>query len=93
MAWELEATLRKMKIGKETGKCQVNIKTLTARDETIAKQPAKLYTKCIIERCIPKKCMEANMVIFFQEREQKRQQELQINLLAITYVQLGWKRN
>ena len=36
-----------MKNGKEAGKDQVNIETLKAGDETIAKQLAKLYTKCI----------------------------------------------
>ena len=44
MAWEVEAELRKMKNGKEAGKDQVNIETLKAGDETIAKQLAKLYT-------------------------------------------------
>ena len=39
MAWE---ALRKMKNGKEAGKDQVNIETLKAGDETIAKQLAKL---------------------------------------------------
>ena len=38
MAQEVEAALRKMKIGKEAGKDQVNIETLKAGDETIAKQ-------------------------------------------------------
>ena len=54
MAWEVEAALRKMKNGKEAGKDQVNIETLKAGDETITKQLAKLYTKCITERRIPK---------------------------------------
>ena len=56
MAWEVtvEAALRKMKNGKEAGKDQVNIETLKAGDETIAKQLAKLYTKCITERRNPK---------------------------------------
>ena len=49
MAWEVEAALRKMKNGKEAGKYQVNIETLKAGDETIAKQLSKLYTKCITE--------------------------------------------
>ncbi len=40
MAWEVEATLRKMKNGKEAGTYQVNIETLKAGDETIAKQLA-----------------------------------------------------
>ena len=61
-AWEVEATLRKMKNGKEAGKDRVNIETLKAGDETIAKQLAKLYTKCITERRIPKTWKEANMV-------------------------------
>ena len=37
MAWEVEAALNKMKNGKEAGKDQVNIETLKAGDETIAK--------------------------------------------------------
>ncbi len=37
MAWEVEDALRKMKIGKEAGKDHVNIETLNAGDETIAK--------------------------------------------------------
>ena len=48
MTWEVEVALRKMKNGKEAGKDQVNIETLKAGDETIAKQLAKLYTKYII---------------------------------------------
>ena len=92
-AWEVEAALRKMKNGKEPGKDQVNIETLKAGDETIAKQLAKLYTKCITERRIPKTWKEANMVIFFQERKQKRHQELQTNLLAIKYVQTVHKNH
>ena len=54
MAQEVEAALRKIKNGKEAEKDQVNIETLKAGDETIAKQLAKLYTKCITERRIPK---------------------------------------
>ena len=45
MAWEVEAALRKMKNGKEAGNEQVNIETLKAGYETIAKQLAKLYPK------------------------------------------------
>ena len=71
MAWEVEAALRKMKNGKEAGKDQVNIETLKAGDETIAKQLAKLYTKCITERRIPKTWKEANMVIFFRKGNRK----------------------
>ena len=37
MEWGVEATLRKMKNGKVEGKDQVNIETLKAGDETIAK--------------------------------------------------------
>ena len=54
MAWEVEAALSKIKNGKEAGKDQDNIETLKAGDETIAKQLAKLYTKCIRERRTPK---------------------------------------
>ena len=54
VAWEVEAALRKIKNGKEAGKDEVNIETLKAGDETIAKQLAKLYTKCITERRVPK---------------------------------------
>ena len=67
MAWEVEDALRKMKNGKEAGKDKDNIETLKAGDETIAKQLAKLYTKCITERCIPKTWKEPNMVIFFKK--------------------------
>ena len=58
--------------------------------ERSGKQLAKLYTKCIAERRIPKTWKEANMVIFFQEREQKIHQELTIDQFAcyqIIYVQ------
>ena len=71
MAREVEAALRKMKNGKEAEKDQVNIETLKAGDETIAKQLAKLYTKCITERRIPKTWKEANMVIFFKKWKRK----------------------
>ena len=96
MAWEVEAALRKMKNGKEAGKYQVNVETLTAGDETIAKQLAQLYTKYIKERRILKTWEEANKNygdIFFQEREQKIHQSLQTNLLAIKYVQTVRKNN
>ena len=45
--------------------------TLKAGDETIAKQLAKLYTKCLTERRIPKTWKEANMVIFFKKWNRK----------------------
>ena len=80
---ELEAALRKVKHWKEAGKYQINIETLKAGDETIAKQLTKLYTQCITERRIPKTWKEANMVLFFQEREQKIHRELHANLFAI----------
>ena len=84
MAWEVGTALRKIKNGNEAGKDQVNIETLKAGNGTIAKQLAKLYIKCITERRISKTWKYG--AIFFQEREQKRHQELQTNLLAITYV-------
>ena len=73
MAWEEEAALRKMKNGKEAGKDQVNIETLKAGEESIAKQLAKMYTKCITERRIPKTWKEAHiyMVIFFKKGNRK----------------------
>ena len=71
MAWEVGAALRKMKNGKEAGKYQVNIETLNSGYETIAKQVAKLNTKYITERRIPKTWTEANMVIFFEKRNRK----------------------
>ena len=71
MTWEVEAALRKMKNRKEAGNDQVNIETLKAGDETIAKQLAKLYTKCITERRIPITWKEANVVIFFKKWNRK----------------------
>ena len=71
MAWEVEAAPRKLNNGKEAGKCQVNIETLKAGYETIAKQLAKLYTKCITERRIPKTLKKANIVIFFKKENRK----------------------
>ena len=44
-----------------------NTETLKAGYETIAKQLAKLYTKCITERRIPKTWKEANMVNFLKK--------------------------
>ena len=63
MTWEVEAALRKMKNGKEAGKDQVNIETLKVGDGIIAKPLAKLYTKCITERRIPKTWKEANIMV------------------------------
>ena len=60
MVCEVEAAQRKMKNGKEAGIDKVNIETLKAGDETIARQLAKLYTKCITERRIRKTWKEAN---------------------------------
>ena len=69
MAREVEAALRKTK--NLAGQEQVNIETPKAGDETIAKQVAKLYTKCITERRIPKIWKKANMVIFFKKGTRK----------------------
>ena len=85
IAWEVEAALRKMKNGKEAGKYQVNIETLKAGDETIAKQ---LAVHKVHNRTTHPYNMEGSKYgDIFQEREQKRHQELQTNLLAIKYVQ------
>ncbi len=63
--------MRKVKNGKEAGKDQANFETLKAGDENIAKQLAKLYTKCITERRIPKTWKEPNVVIFFKKGNRK----------------------
>ena len=66
MTREVEAALRKMKkMGKKGEK--IKLTTLKAGDETIAKQLAKLYTKCIEQRRIPKTWKEANMLILFKK--------------------------
>ena len=64
MAREVEAVLGKMKNRKEAGKEQVNIETLKAGYETIAKQLANMYTQYITERRILKTGKEENIVIF-----------------------------
>ena len=71
MAWEVETALRKMKNGKEARKDPANIEILKVGKETIAKQLAKLYTKCITERRIPNTWKEANMLIFFKKGNRK----------------------
>ena len=65
-----EAALKKMKNGKATGNDQVNIETLKAGEDTIAKALAKLYTKCISERRIPATWKNAKMVIIFKKGNQ-----------------------
>ena len=69
--WEVEAALKKMQNGKATGNDQVNIETLKAGEDTIAKALAKLYTKCISERRIPTTWKNAKMVIIFKKGNQK----------------------
>ena len=93
MTSEVEAALSKMKNGKEAGKDQVSIETLKAGDDTIAKQLAKLCTKCITERRTPKTWTEANTVIFSRKGTEKKYQELQTNLLAIKCVQIVHKNH
>ena len=86
MAWEVEAALRKMKNGKEAEKDQVNIETLTAGEETIAKQLAKLYIMCTPERRIPKTWKKANMAIFFKKGNTKYiKNYMSISLLSNMY--------
>ena len=46
-----------------------------------------MVARCLTERRIPKSWKETDTVIFFQEREQSRNQELRINLLAMKYLQ------
>ena len=93
MAWEVEDALRKMKNGKEAGKDQVNIETLKAGDETIAKQLAKLYIKVHNRKTHPLNMEGSKYGDIFQERDQKRHEELQTNLLALKYVQIVHKNN
>ena len=89
MAWEVEAALRKMKNGKEAGKDQVNIETLKAGDETTSKAVHKVHNRTIN----PKNMEGSKYGDIFQERKQKRHQELQTNLLAIKYVQTVHKNH
>ena len=44
-SWKVEAALRDMKNGTATGCEYINIETLKAREDTISKTRAKLYTK------------------------------------------------
>ena len=69
--WEVEAALKKMKNGKATGNDQVNIETLKAGEDTIAKDLAKLYTKCISERRIPTTLKNAKMAIILKKANKK----------------------
>ena len=79
MAWEVEAALRKMKNGKEAGKDQVNIETLKAGDETIAKQLAKhccctqsaWQNDASLKHGRKQILVLANMVIFFKKGNRK----------------------
>ena len=89
MAWEVEAALRKMKNGKEAGKDQVNIETLKAGDETTSKAVHKVHNRTTH----PKNMEGSKYGDIFQERKQKRHQELQTNLLAIKYVQTVHKNH
>ena len=50
-SWEVEAAIRDMKNGTVTGNDHINIDTLIAGEDTISKTLAKLYTKCLSERC------------------------------------------
>ena len=54
-----------------SGRDQVNIDTLNALEETIAKQLVKLYTKCIIERLISKTWNKQILVIFVKKWNRK----------------------
>ena len=72
MAWKVEAAVRKMKNWKEAGKDQVYIETLKTGEETIAKQPAKLYTKCITELRIPRTWKEANIMVILLKKGKRK---------------------
>ena len=51
-SWEVKAALRDMNNGITTGNdMDINIETLKAGEDTISETLAKLYTKCISERC------------------------------------------
>ena len=50
-----------------TGNDHINTDTLKVREDTILKAFAKLYTKCLSERRIPKAWMNAMMVIIFKK--------------------------
>ena len=54
--------------------------------ETVAKQLAKLYTKCITEQRIPKTWKETNVVIFFKKGKRKYiKNYIPISLLSNMY--------
>ena len=65
MSREVAAALKTMKNGSKRGKDHVNIETLKAGHETIAKQLDKLCAKGITERRIPRAWKEANMMIIY----------------------------
>ena len=65
LAWEVEAALGKIKNGKKREKIT---STLKAGNETIAKELATVFTKCITERGILKTWKEGDMLIFFSRK-------------------------
>ena len=70
-SWEVEAALRYMKNGAATGSDHINIETLKAKEDTISKTLAKLYTKCLSERRRPTAWKNAKMMIIFKKGNKK----------------------
>ena len=69
----VEATLRDMMNVTTTGNDHINIETLKAGEDTISKTLAKLYTKCLSERRIPRAWKNAKTVIIFKKGNKKYQ--------------------
>ena len=65
-----------------TGNDLIHIETLKAREDTISKTLAKLYTKCLSERRIPTAWKNTKMVITFKKGNKK---DLKICLLLKIY--------
>ena len=84
--WEVEAALRDMKNGTATGNDHIiNIETLKTGEDITSKPLAKLYTKYLAERRIPKAWKNAKMVRIFKKGNKKYLQNYRpINLVLST---------